>query len=259
VTDDDDFGNTRLLNTSPCIDRGSNAAVPAGITTDIAGNPRIVDFPGVRDPGAIVDMGAYEMGPVSVTSGVLDLNGLQPVLVYTFSATLSTTDPPGDVIVNVVLPGGSLGATVPATPGTPSGATMRYLLSPTTADGNYRALLPGGAVADAGGNPNTPFAFDFFLLAGDANRDRVVDIADLGVLASNWQQSPRVFSQGDFNFDGTVDITDLAILASNWQKNLPPAFASRASRPTPIAASIALPTVDWIEQLRAGTVVGLMN
>jgi hypothetical protein len=44
-----------------------------------------------------------------------------------------------------------------------------------------------------------------------------VDVADLGILATNWQQSPRIFSQGDFNYDGSVDVADLGILATNWQ------------------------------------------
>jgi predicted outer membrane repeat protein len=61
-TADDDYGDLRPQVTSPVIDAGSNAAVPAGVTTDLAGVPRIIDYPGVHDPGAIVDMGAYERG-----------------------------------------------------------------------------------------------------------------------------------------------------------------------------------------------------
>ncbi|MHC5015144.1 MAG: choice-of-anchor Q domain-containing protein [Planctomycetota bacterium] len=54
----------RLAPGSPCIDAGSNPAVPAGITTDLDGNPRFVDDPcredtGLGDP-SIVGMGAYE-------------------------------------------------------------------------------------------------------------------------------------------------------------------------------------------------------
>jgi hypothetical protein len=43
----------RLLDGSPCIDAGNDAAVPPGITTDLDGNPRI--------QGACVDMGAFEV------------------------------------------------------------------------------------------------------------------------------------------------------------------------------------------------------
>jgi predicted outer membrane repeat protein len=45
-------GNFRLTSTSPCINAGNNSEVPAGITTDLDGNSRIVND--------IVDMGAYE-------------------------------------------------------------------------------------------------------------------------------------------------------------------------------------------------------
>ena len=72
---------------------------------------------------------------------------------------------------------------------------------------------------------------DFFVLAGDANHDRKVDVADLGILASNWQQSPRTFAQGDFDYNGTVDVSDLGILASNWQQNLAPPAAPLSLSP----------------------------
>jgi hypothetical protein len=52
---------------------------------------------------------------------------------------------------------------------------------------------------------------------GDANLDGQVNIADLGILASNWQQTGRQVIHGDFNGDGTVDIADLGMLAASWQ------------------------------------------
>jgi len=70
-TADDDYGDLRLQANSPCIDAGRNAALPSGITTDLAGNPRFADVPTVPDTGSgtppIVDMGAYErLGPTVV-------------------------------------------------------------------------------------------------------------------------------------------------------------------------------------------------
>ena len=51
-------GNLRLLPGSPAIDAGENDAVPPGITTDLDGSPRFVDY---KNTGtATVDMGAYE-------------------------------------------------------------------------------------------------------------------------------------------------------------------------------------------------------
>jgi autotransporter family porin len=57
-----------------------------------------------------------------------------------------------------------------------------------------------------------------FTWGGDASLDGSVTIADLGILAANWQQSSRFWHQGDFNYDGQVNIADLGILAGNWQK-----------------------------------------
>ncbi len=57
---------------SPAIDAGNNAAVPVGVTSDLAGLPRFFDDPAKGDTGAgtppIVDMGAYERVPFSVTA-----------------------------------------------------------------------------------------------------------------------------------------------------------------------------------------------
>jgi probable HAF family extracellular repeat protein len=59
-------------------------------------------------------------------------------------------------------------------------------------------------------------------LAGDANGSRRVDVTDLGILATNFNRSPRTPSQGDFSGDRVVNVTDLGTLATNFNKSLPP-------------------------------------
>ncbi len=54
------------------------------------------------------------------------------------------------------------------------------------------------------------------LLGGDANGDGVVDVADLGVLGANFNQSNMVFADRNFNDDCIVDVADLGILGANW-------------------------------------------
>lgn len=57
-----------------------------------------------------------------------------------------------------------------------------------------------------------------FTYAADANLDGVVNVGDLGILASNWNGTQRGFWQADFNNDGVVNVGDLGILASTWNK-----------------------------------------
>jgi len=89
---DDDYGDLRLMPGSPCIDAGSNGAVPAdtldldgdGDTTeptpfDFAGLPRFFDDPATPDTGAgsppIVDIGPYEYPGFAPVAGDLDQDG----------------------------------------------------------------------------------------------------------------------------------------------------------------------------------------
>lgn len=70
-TADDDYGDLHLLPDSPCVDVGSNAAVPAGEQTGLLGTPRVVD--GDWDGMSVVDMGAYEyylFGDLNLTADV---------------------------------------------------------------------------------------------------------------------------------------------------------------------------------------------
>jgi len=53
---DNDYGDLRLRSGSPAVDAGNNLSVT--VSTDLAGNPRIVDGDG--DGQAVVDMGAHE-------------------------------------------------------------------------------------------------------------------------------------------------------------------------------------------------------
>jgi hypothetical protein len=55
-----------------------------------------------------------------------------------------------------------------------------------------------------------------YTYVGDASLDGKVDIADLGMLASNWQ-SAGFWTEGDFDYSGFVNVADLGLLASNWQ------------------------------------------
>lgn len=67
--------NVRVAATSPARDAGTGSAIPDGIATDLAGNPRIQDDDG--DGAARVDIGAYEgnLAP-SIPNQALTFNGI---------------------------------------------------------------------------------------------------------------------------------------------------------------------------------------
>jgi PKD domain-containing protein len=95
----DDRGDTHLRYDSPLIDRG----VPGGLlpdesTTDLAGEPRLVDGDG--DGDARRDMGAfeYQRRPPVVEAGVSPASARRGVP-FSFSATATDPDP-GDSIVS---------------------------------------------------------------------------------------------------------------------------------------------------------------
>ena len=55
-------------------------------------------------------------------------------------------------------------------------------------------------------------------IEGDANRDRMVEAADLNILALHWQmKAAGGATDGDFTGDNFVDAADLNLLALNWQ------------------------------------------
>lgn len=100
--------------------------------------------------------------------------------------------------------------------------TARFVLPQGMPDGDYDATLIAAGVSDAAGNrvqANADLAF--FVLAGDANRDRVVDFNDLLVLAGNYNRfSGMSWMEGDFTRDSRVDFDDLLVLAGAYGNRL---------------------------------------
>jgi len=127
-----------------------------------------------------------------------------------------------------------------------SNDTVCFIL-PALPNGNYRASLPANSVTDFDGHPlPADFSFDFFVLAGDANRDRAVGFADLVAVAQNYGKTKTTWVQGDFNGDGTVGFADLVAVAQNYGRSLPaPAAAMLAGAVgLPSAALPALPPIS---------------
>lgn len=105
----------------------------------------------------------------------------------------------------------------------PDGFLISAPMANILADGDYTATLPAGSVRDAAGNLiATDTSLPFFILAGDVNRDRKVDFADLLALAQNYGQSNRTFEQGnvDYSADRAVNFGDLLVLAQHYGATL---------------------------------------
>ena len=84
---------------------------------------------------------------------------------------------------------------------------------------------------------NITLALESVFIPGDANGDGMVDVADLGVLGANFNQSNMAFADGDFNDDGIVDVADLGILGANWSASQATGNAS-ALVPEPATLSL---------------------
>ncbi len=118
------------------------------------------------------------------------------------------------------------------TPVSTAAASFSYNVATKTAtlnfqsqlpDGNYRLVLNAGAVESSTGAPSAATQLDFFVLGGDANRDRHVNFDDLLIVAQNYGKLNQTFSQGNFDYDpnGEVDFDDLLIVAQHYDAFLP--------------------------------------
>lgn len=96
---------------SPVVDAGNNTLVPAGVTTDLAGDDRFIDDPCQADTGVgtapIVDMGAYEFSREAANlPPIADAGGPYTVLIcddlqLDASASVEPDSPCGDSFASV--------------------------------------------------------------------------------------------------------------------------------------------------------------
>jgi hypothetical protein len=111
---------------------------------------------------------------------------------------------------------------------------LTFKLTQVLPDGQYRATLSGVGIVDNQSNVMlADRVIDFHVLAGDANRDGTVNLQDFNILAANFGQSPRTFTQGDFNYDGTVNLQDFNILAIKFGQSVPPATGTQTQGGAP--------------------------
>jgi hypothetical protein len=243
ATADDGFGDLRVQPTSPVVDVGDNAAVPVGITKDLLNHPRILDQPGVHDPGAIVDIGAYEVG-FFAADGSYRFNDPKPTVAITFNSDMDPASlSAGELILRNLDTNQLIDTAALASVSYDATArTASWSFPSALPDGNYRATLPADAMEDTAGRPlSSEITFEFFVLGADANHDRRVDVADFKILSANYMGADKTFATGDFDYDGDCDNADLSILSINWNRYLapyaPPAQPQPVSDPAPPPSS----------------------
>jgi ELWxxDGT repeat protein len=120
--------------------------------------------------------------------------------------------------------------------------TATFTFSAGLADGNYHLTLPGSGITDPSGNGlATAGSLDFYVLGGDANRDRKVDFNDLVSLAQNYNTTGgKSWADGDFTGDGNVDFNDLVMLAQRYNTSL----AAVGGAAPAVATSVSF-AADW--------------
>ncbi len=210
----------------------SDASKQFGIPKVVQGDPRVfgrayigtdgrgvqwVDFAD-RTPPTVVGAGiSYDVVSNTIdvsfsedVSGTLDVSDL----VLTRTGTTQTFQPT-DVTFDAVT------------------KTARFSLPDGMPDAVYNARLVASEVSDAAGNRMaSDTTGPFFVLAGDANRDRAIDFGDLLAVARNYGRVSGVtWHEGDFTRDGRVDFSDLLILARAYGTNLlsPASLSGRPS------------------------------
>lgn len=204
-----------LVSGSPGIDAANNAAVPAGLTTDLAGESRFTDDPGTADTGAgtapIVDMGAFEYIQTvtcpSIEQGPADLQACGGSEAM-FTVTAAGTAPfsyvwtlNGDVLSDGPLPSGAV----------VSGATTQMLTIMHLVGSN--AGVVAVTVSNACGS--TPQEeVDLTICVGDYNCDGGVDGSDVEAFFSVWEAGE---SGADVNEDGGVDGGDVEFFFARWE------------------------------------------
>jgi ELWxxDGT repeat protein len=121
--------------------------------------------------------------------------------------------------------------------------TASFTFAGGLSDGNYHLTVPVAGATDASGNALASAAsLDFYVLDGDANRDRKVDFLDLAALAQNYNGGGgKTWADGDFNGDGAVDFLDLAMMAQRYNTSL--AAPGAAVTAAPVSASTF--AADW--------------
>jgi len=232
--DNDDYGDLRLsIPSSPCVDNGSNAAVPADaadldedgntaeqIPWDLDGNERIID--GNGNTTATVDMGAFEFARANIVrwpaqfTFFVSRGGFEsgPQSLYISNS--------GAGQLNWEITCDCNWMSADPNSGSSTADTDEVFLNTNTSNltwGSYLCQLTISS-SDAVNSPQT-VGVDLHIIKGDFDADGDVNLGDFGVFALAW-----LTAQGEGRYNPVCDIAepsndfideaDLAEFAENW-------------------------------------------
>jgi hypothetical protein len=198
--------------------------------------------------GAIHDGSAILIttNPLATAGEFVFRSGPPHRLRFTFNQDVSASLAAADLSVVRLGPGGGpVASPAPSYDGATNVATFAFGGTGVLPDGNYRATLSAAGVTNAAGAAMpADFVLEFFVLAGDVNRDRSVNGTDFAILAGNFGKTGQTFATGDVNGDGSVNGTDFAILAGNFGRTVPPPAVALADGAALAGAAAAATRAD---------------
>lgn len=190
----------------------------------------------VLDEGALLLGGATGIYRLNVNPAVVDFRfeyeTLPQRLVVQFNDDIGDTLIDGDIVIR--------NTTNNSTVNTSAYDIVSYSRLTNTAVVNFNSILADGDYTATFSNigitnrQNMQLAGDrvndFFFLQGDVNHDRTVGFDDLLIVAQNYNQTGKTFSQGniDYSTDGLVGFDDLLLLAQRYGSSL--SIASTAQK-----------------------------
>jgi hypothetical protein len=131
--------------------------------------------------------------------------------------------------------------------------TATFALPTDLPIGNYEAILSSPGITDMGGSNHLDgdattteaddlhedFVYPFFIMPGDANHDRTINIDDYGRIDGHYPATSG-YINGDFNYDGTITQADYDIINHNFATALPP----RPTEPNTLTAGASWNQTD---------------
>jgi hypothetical protein len=211
-------GNASPQSGAYTLDGGTLSAPATTLTGSFSQTGGTSTFASINHSGTATGAVSISGGTATLTAG----GGLSSLssLSITGSGTLDITN--NHVIIDYTAghdPIASIAAWIAS--GYAGGAWTGTGITSSTAKVNFKSYGIGyadGASGVVAGLTSGQVEIKYTLL-GDANLDGKVNGTDFTILATNFNQSGKVWDQGDFNYDGKVNGTDFLALASNFNQS----------------------------------------